>query len=103
MLHNPPLLLPHPQELSAPATVLTFLLLRTRKEHPIDYKGKFLVSVRQDSPWPRRGAMASDVSSLAVGKERKAMRESGKTHPICREISKEKGGLFVHMWWVDLG
>lgn len=44
MLHSPPLLLPHLQELSASEAALTLLLFRPRKEHPTDSKGKVLIS-----------------------------------------------------------
>jgi len=97
MLDSPPRFLPHPRELSAPATALTLLLLRAGREHPTGCKDKLVVSSEAwDSPWPRRGAVASDKNSLAVGKGRKAVQESGKTHPICRKISGEKKG-FVYI------
>lgn len=41
--------------------------------------------------------MASDASSLAVGKGRKEVQESGKTHPSCRKISEENGGVCVYI------
>lgn len=71
MPHSAPLLLPHPQELSVPAAALTLLLLRTRRKHRIEYKGKISIvneAWEQDSPWPQRGAVASDTNSLAVDK-----------------------------------
>lgn len=82
------------QELSAPATALTLLLLRTRIEHPTGCKDTFSVSSEEwNNLWPQRGVMACGISSLAVGKGRKAVWESDKTHPICGKISEEKRGF----------
>lgn len=71
MPHSAPLLLPHPQELSVPAAALTHLLLKTRRRHCIEYKGRISIvneAQEQDSPWPQRGAIASGTNPLAVGK-----------------------------------